>query len=369
MTNSKPQLCSPDDFHSVAENARALEQYLRDRSDEIETSQRISADVIGLLVSAGAFRIDMPDEWGGPQMTPSQQVEVVEVLSAGDASVGWCAASGSDSGVYAGLLNDAVARDLYPHLDVIQASSMFSSGIAEEVKGGYKVSGQWQFSSGITHADLVAADCVVYRDGNPVVDEQGNPALRTVLAPVEHWRVEAKATTTGLVGTASFDFTTLSKYLVVPVEHSFVLGTSRQGARWQGKEVINRKLTGVPLGAARRAIDDVLAHNPRADMAAVAECEMLLAGARAYVYQALDTYWTEINRDSLQLRQYADVVLSRLHAFQSARTVCRILYDCSHAVRTGVLDRALRDTETMCQHPVARRDMLDVAGTLIPAGN
>lgn len=303
-------------------------------------------------------------------MSPSQQVAIIEELSAGDTSVGWCVASGSDSGIYARLLDDLVARDLYPHLDVIQASSLFATGIAEEVTGGYKVSGQWQFSSGITHADLVAADCVVHRDGNPVTDDQGEPLVCTVLAPVEHWRVEPRPETTGLVGSASYDFTTLSKYLVVPAEHTFVLGKPSKHAPWLGREAVYRKIVGVPLGTARRAIDEVLAEDPGAStLVAVAECETLLAGARAHVYESLETYWTEINRNNLTSRQYADVVLSRFNAFQSARAVCRILYDSTHAVRRGALDRALRDTEAMCQHPVARRSILEAAGQMLVTGD
>ena len=34
---------------------------------------------------------------GGPEMTPREQTEVVEILSAADPSVGWCAMIGSDA--------------------------------------------------------------------------------------------------------------------------------------------------------------------------------------------------------------------------------------------------------------------------------
>ena len=47
-----------------------------------------------------------------------QQVEVLEELSKADASVGWCSFIWCDSGIYSGYLDDAVAREMYPRLDM-----------------------------------------------------------------------------------------------------------------------------------------------------------------------------------------------------------------------------------------------------------
>ena len=50
------------------------------------------------LQQAGAFRMTMPREWGGPEADPLTQIRVVEALSYTDGSVGWCSMIGSGGG-------------------------------------------------------------------------------------------------------------------------------------------------------------------------------------------------------------------------------------------------------------------------------
>ena len=84
-------------------------------------------------------------------MSPRAQNEVVEVLSAADASVGWCVMIGSDAGFYAAFLEESAARALYPDLDGVTAGQLGPVGRAVRVPGGYRVSGRWGFGSG-SHA-------------------------------------------------------------------------------------------------------------------------------------------------------------------------------------------------------------------------
>ncbi len=215
-------------FDDIFQNAKDLQGELSARSDEIEEAQHIPADVLQRLSESGVFRMCMPEDWGGPELTSAEQVAVIEELSRGDASVGWCATVGSDSGICSGFLDDRVARDIYPHLDVIQGGSVFASGVAE--------------------------------------------------------------------------------------------------------------------------------------------AEMRLGGVRSHVYSALDSQWRQLSEGRLPTaQQRADVWLSRLNAFQSAREICRILSDMlgPASVSRGVIDRALRDTQTMCQHIVGHTGSLEGIGGLL----
>src|SRR4030095_12333622 len=76
---------------------------------------------VAQLKAAGVFRMSMPRAWGGPEMTPREQYDVYEILGASDASVAWCVKIGSDSGYYAALLDDSVARTVYKELDDVTA--------------------------------------------------------------------------------------------------------------------------------------------------------------------------------------------------------------------------------------------------------
>ena len=65
----------------IRANARALSGFLREKSDAIEEARRLPGQVAARLRQAGMFRLMMPQEWGGPEMRPAEQVEVIEELA------------------------------------------------------------------------------------------------------------------------------------------------------------------------------------------------------------------------------------------------------------------------------------------------
>lgn len=380
------QLQPPENFQAILANAKTLRPFLVEKSASIEVARRLPDDVVEALIDGGLFRMNMPRSWSGPELTSMEQVEVVEQISRGDASAGWCVVTGCDSGVYAGYLDDEVARNLYPHLDMIQAGWVYPIGRADEIDGGYEVSGQWSFCSGSGHADLVVAGCTVYRNGQPLIGAAGLPEWRLVLAPKSHWKMEDNWHTTGLKGTASVDYTTMETSMLIPKAHTFsFLEPKREGTLWRQPDTILRKMSGVPLGLARRLIDDttdmirtrkdrlgVRSYQDNSHVkSAIAEAEMMLGSARSYVYAALEDQWRSLEADQpLSVKQRSDVWLSRFNAFQRAYDIARLLYDTvgAQAIYTGKtsLDRGLRDAATMCQHIVGqRREMEKVGGLLL----
>src|SRR5262245_17085217 len=182
MTQTVHTSLSPED---IRRGAVALTPEISARADEIATLRQLPADLVAKLKAAGVFRMPMPRAWGGPEMTPRQQCEVLETLSEADASVGWCVKIGSDSGWYAAFLEDSAARTLFTDLDVVTAGQVPPNGRAERVPGGYRVSGRWRFGSGCTHADVIIGGAVVLEDGRPVIPSDGPPGIpemRVILA-------------------------------------------------------------------------------------------------------------------------------------------------------------------------------------------
>ena len=380
-----PDLKSPDNFDAILYNAKTLRPWLSMQSEAIEDARKLPEVVVDALITAGAFRMIMPQSWGGPELTSMEQLEVIEQLSRGDASVGWCVMIGCDSGFYSGFLDDTVARNLYPHLDMVQAGWVYPVGKAEEIGGGYRVSGNWSFCSGSSHADMIAAGCTVYRNGEPVIGHAGLPEWRLVIAPKSHWKISDTWYTTGLKGTASNDYTTMEDSMVIPREHTFsFLEPNREGVLWRRPDTLLRKMSGIPLGLARRTIDDVselmltkkdrlgassYRANPRIQ-SAIADAEMLLGRARSYVFSSLEVQWKKLEKqEPLNHKERADVWLSRLNAFQAARQITSLMYDTigGEAIYTArsSLDRGFRDATTMCQHIVGQRKELENVGAML----
>jgi indole-3-acetate monooxygenase len=80
-------LSTPMSAADIHANASALGGYLREKSAEIEEARRLPGEVVTRLREAGMFRLMMPKEWGGPEMRPAEQVEVIEELAKANASV------------------------------------------------------------------------------------------------------------------------------------------------------------------------------------------------------------------------------------------------------------------------------------------
>src|SRR5690348_4781294 len=95
----------------IADRLDRLAPVIRDRAPECEQLRRLPADLAERLRAAGAFRLAMPAEWGGPDLSPAQQTEIVEQVSRVDAAVGWCVMIGMDSGIYARYLPAETARE------------------------------------------------------------------------------------------------------------------------------------------------------------------------------------------------------------------------------------------------------------------
>jgi alkylation response protein AidB-like acyl-CoA dehydrogenase len=377
-----PQPGAPMSTTDIYANARALGGFLRDKSDEIEAARTLPPEVATRMREAGVFRIAMPKIWGGPELSIIEINEVIEEVSRANASAGWCITIGCDSGFFSGFLDDPVARKLYPRLDLVTAGSI-TPGRADRVDGGYRVSGQWPFASGIRHADVVLAACIVFENGAPAMEGHA-PIIRIVMAPASSFEVLDTWTTTGMRGTGSCDFR--ASNLFIPEEHSFGFGSpmKRSGTLYSYPLNFLTKFYGVPLGMARAMIDQVTDlmqskvefpsgrpyKNISRVQSAIAEAEMILGAARAYAYSALERHWKRLEASERPTdKDRIDLALARVNTAQAARTVIRSLYDTagSNAIyaQRGPFDRALRDIETLCQHFGVQRRVLENCGVLL----
>ncbi|MFJ9785380.1 acyl-CoA dehydrogenase family protein [Amycolatopsis sp. NPDC101161] len=365
----------PQTAAEILARAQALAPVLRDRAEEIERARRLPADVVDLLRGTGVFRMGFSRAHGGPELTSIEQTEVIEALAYGDAGAGWCAMIGSDTGLYASFLDHAVAEEMFPSLDMATAGLLFPNGHAEIVPGGYRLTGRWQFGSGVTHADWVVSGAFLYRDGEPEHD--------SILLMVPKADVEVLDTwhTTGLAGSGSCDYAITDVF--VPAAHTLTFAEVRGGSGPLAQpEVHMRNMPGVALGVTRAALDhatDTAVAAGREDdyrtQTTIADCEGDFAAAREGVYGALRRQHEVLSAggtlDDLTPRERAALPLSRRHAFRTARSIVSRLYDLvqtSAIYRPSPLDRWLRDTTTMCQHIVAQDRILQTAGAHLLGG-
>lgn len=371
-------------FQQISANIETALPYIKPYLPRLERECTMPLELVKILKECGCFRMCMPTSWGGPELSSIEQILIVEQLSKISSALGWCVMIGSDSGIYSGYLDDKVAREFYPHLDMIQAGWVYPGGKAIATDEGYIVTGQWTFGSGIKHADRIAAGCVVMEDGEPKLREDGKPQWIVVLGTQEDFTIFDNWDTTGLRGTGSHDYYAKNRLFKKEHSFSFLDDAKRPGLLWQRNDTFLRKMAGIPLGVCRNALDFTRAYVlERRDFntqqflkdlphvqASLAEAEMKLTAARTYLMDSLKQQWEALEQGQpidKELRSH--IWLSRLNVFRSTREIIMELYDLvgGPSIRQGKtpLEQALRDSHTWCQHIVGKESGFTAAGNML----
>ncbi|HJY82185.1 MAG TPA: acyl-CoA dehydrogenase family protein [Candidatus Binatia bacterium] len=382
---------SSNDAESILSAATALAPVIQACREEIERERRLPLPLVDALKKAGVFRMTMPRDWGGAELDPLSQLRIIEALSVADASVGWCVMIGCDSGYFSGFLDQQVAREMYPDLDTITGSALTLTGRAVRVKGGYRVSGRWPFSSGCQHSAWLVGGCLVYDGDQPRLRPNGVPETRQCYLPAEAVSILDTWYTTGLRGSGSHDFTVNDCF--VPEERTFSyqeLKFYRSGTLYRFPMNILFKAGGVPLGVARAALDALIeaGHRPSRLMAvggkaatprtlrdeefvqdAVGRVAAILGAARAYLFSTIGDIWQTLEAGrEVSLRQRVDFQLVHTQVFAMCTEAVELIYKArggSAVYTNNVLDRCLRDIVTMNQHVVNSLRVYATGGRLL----
>lgn len=351
----------------------------RNLTEEYAASRMLPDDIVQDIRKAGIMRMQMPRSWGGPEMTIMQSARVIEELAKADGSIAWCSFIWSDSGIYPAYLDDHVARSMYPRLDMATSGWVYPVGTAKRVKGGYEISGQWMFGSGINHCDWVVSGCMV----DDVVSDDPIDRWRMMFALPGEYEILDTWYTSGLCGTGSTDYR--CDRIFIPDERTgtFFQGSKREGPLWSNPGVFISKAAGMPLGIASDALTQTrLLMETKADgmfgpyrnmarvQSSLAEAQAMLGSARSYLYGSLETQWVKLEAEQpLTVEERADVWLARTNAFQVGRKIvlhlCDLIGGTSVYTNRGPLDRHLRDLHTACQHVMAQTKAWEWVGQLM----
>jgi len=181
----------------VLDKVSALLPELEQRAQEIEDAGRIPEDVVELLAETGFFRLLQPEQWGGYQVDPVTFYEAVRRLASACGSVGWVAGIVGVHNWHLALFDQQAQEDVWGEDTSVRISSSYAPmGMGEVVEGGYKVSGNWAFSSGCEIADWTFVGGPVFKDGRPV-------DFVSYLLPRSDYDIKFSWDVVGLKGTGS----------------------------------------------------------------------------------------------------------------------------------------------------------------------
>ena len=345
----------------LVDRARVLVPRILALADHIEELRQIPQDLADAMAAANLFMLFAPRSHGGEQAHPLTALRVVEELSKADGSVGWVTMiSSTISTIFGWLPQDVVRAMQGPDGRVRVAGSARSLGTATEVEGGYRVSGRWNFISGVTHSNWVFATCTSE-------DEE----VMTYI-PVSEGKVIDTWHVVGMRGTASRDFEVHDVF--VPRERTYRPGSDRpivEAPLYRGRFLILWGWSlnaGNSLGIARGAIDefrslasrksstastDLLRDRPPIQ-AQIGQAEAIVSAARAYLVDATRAGWAAAqDKECDPLPAIVQLRLAITHAVHEAVRAVDIVF---HAAGTNAifegnrLERFFRDVHVSKQH-------------------
>jgi indole-3-acetate monooxygenase len=355
LTTARPN--SANDIETVA---RKIAVAAREMSAEIDDDRRLPKELVALLGESGLLRAGAPVEVSGLELPPGVALRCAEALARGNASAGWCVSIAITSSLLVAYLPASSRDALFGDGCGVAAGVWAPRGTARTVDGGVVVSGRWPFCSGITHADMMFAGCLVDDQRVPSVVALGKEDLKVL----DTWH------TLGLRGTGSHD--TVADEAFVPADRVFSLFdgpiVDRPLYRFPVFGFFALSIAAAALGNARGAIEDLvelasakkglgstrtLAERP-ATQAAVATAESALSAAQALYYQAIDAAWlASQDGEGVSVEARNGLRLAATHAARTSADVVRDMYDLAGGTAiydSSPLQRRFRDAYTATAH-------------------
>jgi indole-3-acetate monooxygenase len=342
----------------VLTRAREIADLASGMADDIDSARRLPPQLVEALRDSGLLRAGAPVEVDALELPAGIALRCAEEVARGDASAGWCVSIGITSTLLVAYLPAQSRGELFGDGRGLAAGVWAPQGTARRVAGGVVVSGRWAFCSGITHADVLFAGCVL--DEKPAV----------VALPTEQLQIMDTWHTLGLRGTGSHD--TVAEEVFVPDERVLSIFDGpvidRPLYRFPPFGFFAACITAAAMGNARAAIEDfidlaatkkgVAARRTLAERStiqvAVATAESALEAARAGYYQAIETAWqASLDGPSVPLAARTRLRLAATHGARVSADVVRSMYDLAggSAIYDGApLQRRLRDAFTATAH-------------------
>jgi alkylation response protein AidB-like acyl-CoA dehydrogenase len=339
----------PTAEQELLEQARAMVPIFAERSTATNAARDVLPETIADFHRIGLLRIIQPRRFGGLQLRFCLFSRIVEIITEGCASAGW---------VYAVLGEHQWLMASFPvqaQIDVwggnplaLASSSLAPRAVAARTAGGWRLSGQYSFSSGSSHVHWAIIGAFLGEAGDP-------RTIAYLLVPltdidiVDDWHV------LGLAGTGSRSL--LVRDVFVP-EHRCVLLSELMAGTPPGAAVhpdypllraprgllVNYSLPPVAITLGRRALAMALAglrgrvSRGMTQMAASEFVQMTVAEAAAAIDAATLTLW-------------------------NGRRTAQALVDSGEPIPADVALRARRDM-TYAQHQVqwAVERLVEVCG-------
>jgi|TARA_B100001964_G_C14215888_1_gene592784 alkylation response protein AidB-like acyl-CoA dehydrogenase len=359
------------EFDPIKDKIDGLAHLIREYADISDSQRHLSNEVAMAMANEGLYRIAAPRSVGGGEYHPTTQIQTIEAVSRLDGATGWNLMIGVEvMGILGAVFPREVVQKLFADPDLIIAGALNPLGHAVRTDGGFRVTGQWPFASGVHNASYFWGQSIVFENDDRVTDEMGPVTCESLIARdefdiIDTWQVS------GLRGSGSHDVSVSDVF--VPDER--ISSVARNPLQEDGtlyRLPLHSRLAynkvGVATGITRAAIDHfmdlAMDKTPRGTAGklrervdaqlAVAEAEYLLETARSYVFDRVSDIWDTVDQgDPPTTRQKALLQLACSGAASTAVKAVEKIVAAAGATAnftSSPLERCMRDVLVVRQH-------------------
>lgn len=184
---------SPDELR---ERIRAIVSLIAEHAASAEQQRKPADEVIDALRATGVFRAFVPKRYGGLEIDLDLFVDIGAMISEACASTGWITTFYMEHNWILGRFSRELQDEIFGAQPYILAPGTVNpSGRAVRRDDHYEVTGQWQFATGVVHADWVLLSARLEDD----------PVPRLFLVPIDEVEVKDTWHVDGMAATGSRD--------------------------------------------------------------------------------------------------------------------------------------------------------------------
>ncbi|GAA4913388.1 alkylation response protein AidB-like acyl-CoA dehydrogenase [Nonomuraea thailandensis] len=357
---------------TLLERARDLRTLIESEAGRAEAEGRLTTPVVDALHEAGLFGGWVPVPLGGAELSPGELLDVFEELTYADPSTGWVVmATTLENGTAGAYLGDDAVERLFkgPRMPLI-AGQGTRPGVAVPENGGFRLTGQWSFASGMYHAQYAHSAAVV----------EGTDEVRIFISPMEDVKILGNWDVLGLRATGSVDYTIDGAFVPQSQSHDFATTEPLRGGAIFRLGLLDQALichSGWALGIGRRLLDELARYaaarsgrpgqlaGSDAFHAGFARTEARFRAASALIRET----WDDVERTldaggKLGVRQETMVRLALNHITSTIAEVAGFVYASggTTSLRDGLVQRLFRDAQAGTAHILSGPQALQECG-------
>ena len=250
---------TPSSETMLLDAVSGLAPMLSDNAREAEQRRKPVDEVMAAIEGTGVYRYFVPKRFGGLEYSLEGFMHLGMNLGEACLSTAWVVTFCMEHNWLLSLFGQAAQEDIFGQQPyVVAPGSLAPKGKAVEVEGGYRVTGRWQWGTGVMHADWAMVAALTPLPG------QKEPALCMFILPIKEVEIIDTWHIDGMIGTGSNDIAIHDVF--IPQHRMVNLADVRAGespgALWHDSPlykmpmlpVLGLTATAPAVGAAKQAV-------------------------------------------------------------------------------------------------------------------